>query len=278
MIRSSLIAPILLIIVSPAAHAAFSLPTAGITYRETFEAFTGAGFSPTPTTGQLDSNTWIVTGLSDGMMTFGDTRTTGDFARGDSNGGVSTGGVYAFEVTATTMNRGLGVQPAGSDFTPGSFFLKIENTSGSAFSGFDASYLRAVRNDQSRANSFDWGYLVSSSNLTSTELGSSTFTLLDAYTSPEAANASGSPPWSTTNVAAPTQTTTIDPGQFIYMRWFSDDVSGSGSRDEFAIADFSITPLAAAAPVSAVPVPPTVLFGIVGLVGMAAVRRRRAAA
>jgi hypothetical protein len=39
----------------------------------TFTGFTGAGFAPTPAAGQLDSDLWRVTGLSDGAGTFGGT-------------------------------------------------------------------------------------------------------------------------------------------------------------------------------------------------------------
>src|SRR5690606_37030536 len=61
-------------------------------------ALTGAGFAPAPTGGQLNSNAWAVTGMSDGALNFGNSVSTGDHARGQNSdpGGVSTGGIYAF--------------------------------------------------------------------------------------------------------------------------------------------------------------------------------------
>ncbi|NBD36582.1 MAG: hypothetical protein GVY30_11375, partial [Chloroflexi bacterium] len=97
---------------------------------EDFNTFDGSGFAPSPAAGQLDSDAWSVTGLSDGDVGFGDTCSGDvDCARGPSTGGVSTGGVYAFDVGSGDYI--LGIQPGGSDFTPGEFILKVQNTTGS---------------------------------------------------------------------------------------------------------------------------------------------------
>jgi len=103
-----------------------------------FTGFTGTGFAPDPAAGQLDSDDWLVTGLSDGSMNFGDTKTTGDFARGASVGKVTTGGMYAFDVGLGNVT--LGVQPGGTDWTPGSFVLRIQNNTGDIISKLDISY------------------------------------------------------------------------------------------------------------------------------------------
>jgi hypothetical protein len=62
--------------------------------------------------------------------------------------------------------------------------------------------------------------------------------------SPEAAD--GSPTWeSHARSTADTQTTitglSISTGGYLYLRWSGDDVSGSGSRDEFALDDVVVT-------------------------------------
>ena len=85
-------------------------------YEEDFSGFDGSGFSPNPSMGQLHSDNWRVTGLDDGSMAFGDTHTSGDFARGASAGGVGTGGVYGFEVASG--DEALGVQPGGAILRP----------------------------------------------------------------------------------------------------------------------------------------------------------------
>ena len=125
-----------------------------VPFTEDFAGFTGAGFAPNPTSGQLDSDTWIVKGLSAGDLDFGDTGTSGDYARGSSAGGVSTGGVYAFNTGGG--NTILGVQPGGSDWTPGDFRLKLQNGTGTAITQLDISYEIWVLNNTSRANSLNF--------------------------------------------------------------------------------------------------------------------------
>ena len=216
-----------------------------------FQSFTGSGFAPTPSVGQLDSDTWRVLGLDDGNTTFGGTHTSGDFARGTSAGGVTTGGVYAF--TVGTGNTALGVQPGGTDFTPGSFVLRIQNNTGGTVSSWNLSYDLFVLNDQGRSNSLDWEWSTNDTNYTS----------LSTYTSVEAA-ATGAA-WA--NVQSPVVNglnATVTDGGFLYLRWIGDDVGGSGSRDEFAIDNISIT---------AVPEPSAALLCVFGCAAL--LRRRR---
>ena len=72
-------------------------------------AFTGSGLDSSPASGLLNSNAWIVTGMSDGSTSFGGTFTSGDFARGASTGGASSGGLYSFEVASGDV--AFGVEP-----------------------------------------------------------------------------------------------------------------------------------------------------------------------
>jgi len=84
--------------------------------------FNGSDLSPTPDPGQLDSNAWKITGMSDGLLDFGGTGKTGDFAKGAFTGAVTSGGLYACEVQ--TGNYALGIQPTGADFNPGTLVLR----------------------------------------------------------------------------------------------------------------------------------------------------------
>jgi len=59
-------------------------------------SFTGNGLEPIPGPGRLDADAWNITGMSEGSHLFGQTNTSGDYARGNSNGAVSTGGLYSF--------------------------------------------------------------------------------------------------------------------------------------------------------------------------------------
>ena len=193
-----------------------------------FTGFTGAGFAPSPAAGQLDSDDWRATGFGDNGV-FGGTHTSGDQARGtDVDGGVSTGGVYAFDIGGNTI---LGVQPGGSDFTPGEFTLAIENTSGSTISDWDISYDLFYNNDQPRANSLNFQY-----STTDPDSGYTTVPALD-FTSPEASDALGfqSVARSVSALNAP-----VAAGGFLYVQWVGDDETGGGSRDEFGIDNVSI--------------------------------------
>jgi hypothetical protein len=94
-----------------------SIPAAGVPVLVDFSGFAGTGFQPVPDPGQLDSDDWALTGMSDGVLNFGGTFTTGDFARGITAGAVSSGGLYALDRSG---DIGLMIQPTGSDWNPGS--------------------------------------------------------------------------------------------------------------------------------------------------------------
>ncbi|PHS61921.1 MAG: hypothetical protein COB12_11530 [Flavobacterium sp.] len=208
---------------------AFDCPPATVNlYQEIFTTFTGAGFTPNPTAGQLDSDVIIVSGFSNGSLNYGDSGTSGDFSRGQNDGGVGTGGIYAFEVIPGEF--ALGVQPGGSDFTPGFIEIKTTNTTGNNLGAFDISYDIYVYNDQNRTNSFSFSYSTDGINyIDVTDLDFASLSTAD-----------GTPIWVKTTKTATFYGEVPDSGN-LYLRFTGDDVSGSGSRDEFAINNFSIT-------------------------------------
>ncbi|MGB3526885.1 MAG: lamin tail domain-containing protein, partial [Flavobacteriales bacterium] len=191
-------------------------------------AFTGSGFAPSPASGQLNSNAWASTGMSDGASAFGGTNTSGDFARGTSTGGVTSGGFYAFEVGPS--DHALGVQPTGSDWEPGTLTLRVQNNSGTTLTSLDLAYELWVRNDQGRSNTFNISW--SSDNLTYTPISA-----LD-YASPLALDAFG---FVLNNKSTTIPSMSIANGGYVYLRWSSAGNGGSGSRDEFALDDISVT-------------------------------------
>lgn len=191
--------------------------------------FNGSGFTNTPSTGQINSQSWAITGWSDGALAFGGTQTTGDFARGASNGGVSTGGTYAFQVSSG--NYALGFQPGGSDWAPGSATLKMQNQTGNAITSMYISHKVYVYNDQGRSNSFNFSYSdddVSYTNVPELDL-----------TSVELADAS--PSWKAYYKVALISGLNVSDGDYFYLRWAGADVGGGGSRDEFALDDISVS-------------------------------------
>ena len=100
--------------------------------------YNGSGFTPNPAAGNLDSDAWASTGMTDNLNAgFGTTNISGDFAKGISNGGVTAGGFYAFQVT--TGDYGFGVQPTDADWTPGTVTLRIINNTGGNIISIDIS-------------------------------------------------------------------------------------------------------------------------------------------
>jgi hypothetical protein len=189
-----------------------------------------------PSEGQLDSDEFIVTGLNDRDLSFGDVATSGDFARGTSEGGESTGGIYAFE--PSTGDFSLGVQPSGSDFTPGTVVVQYRNDTDGTVTAVDLAYEIEVFNDEGRANSLNAAYATGTCGSKPSTGDFSDLTSLD-YTTPEAAD--DSPSWTTT-MRSTTTSVNLPVGTCLFLQFTSDDVSGSGPRDEIALDELSVTP------------------------------------
>ncbi|MDX1939225.1 MAG: hypothetical protein SFU99_01660, partial [Saprospiraceae bacterium] len=197
-----------------------------------FTGFTGAGFSPLPSAGQLCSNNWEVTGFSDGDLNFGGTANTGDLARGTTDGtGETTGGIYALEYGMG--NTALWIQPSSADFTSGSITLKVCNNSGAPIQNIGVGFDFLFLNDQNQGSSFDLGYsLMYSMN------GADYNPLIENGTSGpmDALGLQIAPQGACINGA------NLADGECIYLRWDSDDTDGSGSRDEFGLDNIRVCP------------------------------------
>lgn len=233
-----------------------SIPTAGAAETITFDAtkagvnegpFAGSGFQSTPTSGQIDSDGIIVTGLSDGDMSFGGTYTTGDYARGTSSGGETIGGIYAFEVA--TGDYAFGFQPVDDDMTPGDIILKMTNNTGGDITSIDLSYEIWQYNDQNRSSSLNFSY--STDDVSYTSISSLDFTSDQPGIAPNPPIPPG-PSWEmvSRNTIIDLSGSPLTNGSDFYLKWSTDDVGGSGNRDEIALDDISVTMIA--------PVPPDV--------------------
>ncbi|MFO8231402.1 MAG: lamin tail domain-containing protein, partial [Longimonas sp.] len=204
---------------------------------EDFDSFAGSGFdSPPESPEQLDSGAFIVRGLSDGDLGFGNTEDSGDFARGASTGGESTGGIYAFEVASGDF--AWGVQPTGSDATPGAFVARYLNDTGEPITDAFVGYDIEVLNNEGRSTDVSLAYQVTSS----TSYDASGFTGISAfdYTTPKAADSS--PTWQTVPRSGTLADINLQNGEYLLLRWETDDAAGSGSRDEIALNNLSLTP------------------------------------
>jgi hypothetical protein len=201
-----------------------------------FNSFQGTGFDNPAAAGNLDSDNWSITGLSDGDCTFGATCTTGDFARGTDYNGTSTGGVYAFDVSGGAgTDYILGMQPAGSDFTPGTLYLRVQNTTGVTIADIYTSYEFWYNNDQPRSNSLVFSMATSADG----DCAAATYGPdIDSLATPGTADA-GSWTLSATNTNTAAGINLAN-NEYVCLRWVSDDISGSGSRDEFGIDDVEV--------------------------------------
>jgi len=204
-------------------------PIYAINFSADFNSFTGSGFAPNPAIGQLDSDHWVVTGFSDGDGTFGGTHTGNDFTRGLQTGGISTGGVYAFEVASG--NNILGIQPIGTDFTPGDIILKVTNNTGSTVTDLEIAYQIWHYNDQNRANSLNFSW--SLDNASYTDVAALDFTTVEV--------ADGSPTWQNVSRSTTLSNLNLTDSSDFYLRWRGNDVSGSGSMDEYGIDDITVS-------------------------------------
>jgi hypothetical protein len=204
----------------------------------TFDGFLGTGFTPGATEpDSLDSNLWRVTGMSDSPQTcdFGETCTSGDFARGANNGGTTTGGVYAFTNVGAPGNTILGVQPGGADFTPGTFTLRLQNTTGNTVDDIYVAYDIWYLNNQPRANSLNFSYAVGE-GVPIDVPGFDFTTPLDATVStpiePE--------DWESVSRSETFVGVNWADGQFLYLIWTGDDVAGSVARDKYGIDNIEV--------------------------------------
>ena len=224
------------------AVAQLAIPDTSASYTITFDstlsgvnngAFAGSGFQSSPTSGQLDSDAWAVTGWSNGNLSFGGTQTTAstDYTRGIDDGVVTTGGFYGFDVDATAgTDRTLGLQLGNGDFAPGTLTLRLQNTSGSTITDFDFDYELWVINDQGRSSSFNPSH--SSDNSSYTNLSSLNYT---------SGTTSTGTSWVLNSMSTTISGLTWANNDYYYLRWSSDDIGGSGSRDEFGLDDISLS-------------------------------------
>jgi len=185
--------------------------------------YDGTGFSPTPTAGQINSNTFIITGLQDGDLNYGDFGVAGDFAKGVSTGGISSGGAYAFEVAPG--DRALGVQPTGSDWTPGTYEMRFVNSTGAAITDLSVAYDIYYLNDATR------GMLISFSHSANDTTFINEPSLDFGTPLPAAAN----PIWLAENKSIILSGLNIPDGDMYYIKWSGADIGSSGSNDEIAI-------------------------------------------
>jgi hypothetical protein len=218
----------MIVLMSPSpVSASLSINEPFTIYTIDFSGFDGSGFVPVPVPGQLDSDTFRISGLSDGDMPFGSTGTGSSFTRGTSTGGVNPGGIYAFTVAPGVT--ALGVQPTNGEFTPGEIVLRVLNNTGGTITDIGVDYDLWVNNDQNKSSSFDLAHSTDDSTY-ATLITFSTAALKDANGWTQYANSDSINGLSLSN------------GGFYYLRWSSDDAGGTGSkRDELGLTNILVS-------------------------------------
>ncbi len=200
----------------------------GDTLKVRFNNWAGLGFAPEVVQGRIDSRSWIVNGLSDGAMDFGETRMGGDFGRGISAGRVTTGGVYAFTPAADI--RLLGFQPTGTDLSPGSATLKILIGNDVTASKIGVSYDLWIYNDQGRSTLIELEWSTDGDNFYPSN-GGGTMT-------PAAAEVGVV--WKKQTASATLPIGEATEGGTLFIRWVMKDGSGTGSRDEWGLEEIRL--------------------------------------
>ena len=204
-----------------------------------FEQFAGAGFSPMPALGQLDSDLWRVVGGSDGDGTFGGIHDSGDFARGTASQNVRTGGVYSFDVGAhsgVVADWALGLQATGADYSPGVIEFRLRNDGLAIVDSMQVDFEIHAKNDGGRATRVSFVHANSAGD---GSFGAPTEHVAARFASAAASDAA--PVWETVWRSVLLEGLRLTPGDELLLGWRLDDLSGSGSRDEVALDDLRLT-------------------------------------
>jgi predicted extracellular nuclease len=203
-------------------------------FEEKFGSFTAAGFGPTPTAGQLDSDIWVVRGFGDNATpAYGFSGASGtDFGRGiiAPPTDPTTGGVYAGAITAA--DRALIVQPTGSEFDAnGVIEARVKNTSGATATSFTVDFDWIARNNGDRADAMTFSYSTDGTNFTNVPAA--------AFTSP-ATLAAGAGFVSKDIAPITLSGLSVAANADLFLRWTHTTSTGSGSRDEVGIDNVTV--------------------------------------
>lgn len=239
-------------------RAQFMLNDWGMTHYFTFTDFEApiTFLTPVPGTDNMDSNIWSYLASGDPATTdssFGLTVTGGN---GISFGDVSTAGVYAFN---NGINKIFGIQPGSGIWTPGSLTMRLQNNTGTFIDQLEISWWVWSYNNADNSNELRFYYSADNDNYS--DAGAS-FT----HTTPETADST--PEWLGEQFTLTLTGLALNDGDFFYLRWAGDRVSGSGEDDEFGFTDLEITPI---------PEPSTLVL-LAGGLGYFMLLRRRIAA
>jgi hypothetical protein len=193
-----------------------------------FNGYQGEGLAPQPSSGQLDSDDWRVTGMNDGDTSFGGTFVEGDAAEGASSGGESAGGLWAF--STEPGDPSFGFQQTSDDLTPGHILLRLVNQTGETIVSPVLRYEGWVWNDAGRSTVVEVAWSLD---------GVGFVTIGDLQlTSPVDADAT--PAWDHNALQATLVGAVVPPDGRLFLRWSPDDNGGDGGYDEIGLDDIML--------------------------------------
>ncbi len=190
--------------------------------------YDGGGVSAVAGLGELSSNSWAFTGFSGGNLAFGGSSPEdSSYENGDSTGGETDGGLYAFQVSEN--NFALGVQPATGEFAPGTITFRFQNQTGATITSLSIGYKVYVYNDQPGSSSFNFSH----------SANNSTYTTITALNETTTAAADAVPGWKAYFKVVTITGLSLASNSYYYLRWSGATVSGT-VFDEIALDDISI--------------------------------------
>ncbi|MBC7800963.1 MAG: hypothetical protein H7Z10_10100, partial [Gemmatimonadaceae bacterium] len=217
----------------------------GLPFTLDFAGFTGAGFSPTPGPGQLNSNDFRFLGFSETTgQTYGATLTTpGDYARGTITGTAdpTTAGVYAATTGVAALGTSLVIQPTGAEFgmTGGTVTLRVQYNGAAPIGGFTFDYDGVFRNNADRSTAVTVAYAVQADAAEPTTYSAPIASL--GFTTPLTNVGGTAAPWTQVALAEQSISAAINPGDYVFVRFSLIDNGGGGSRDETGFDNIVLT-------------------------------------
>lgn len=206
----------------------FSTSISGVCSSDVASTSSSAMLNSTPAVGQLDADAWAFTtdGATSGAAATFPGSLTASFTTVTAAGSASTG----WGMANISSDRELAIFPSGSAATPGSITLLITNNTGVTLNELSITYSIRAYNDQPRSNKVEFWHSPSNAASSYTENTAAEFV----------STATSSSSFESVTRTVNLTSLSIANNSSYYVRWFFDDVSGSGSRDEFYLDDISI--------------------------------------
>lgn len=191
--------------------------------------YDGGAFAPDAEVGELDSDGFVTGPYTTGAANFGSeaTEDSPEYGNGPSEGGVTDGGYYAFEVSPN--NYAFGYQPALNGYGTGSTTIRMQNQTGVNITSLNIGYTTYVYNDEAGINSYNFSY----------SADNQTYTSAPVFNMNSTPGADAVPMWKAHNRVITLTGLNIAPNAYYYIRWNTQNVSGT-AFDEVALDDIIV--------------------------------------